>query len=77
MSVKAAEVYHNDVIARLLVKHLHKSTLRSIMSLEVEGDMFDWCVKELYRKVRYGVIYDMTRSTVSERHHQHGGHARS
>lgn len=65
MVTRANQVYNTDVIAQTLVRHLHKTTLRSIMMIEKEGDMFDWCVKALYREVEYGVVHDMTRSNVS------------
>lgn len=65
MPTPGEEVYHNDVIFRALVKHLYKTTLRSVMMMEQKGETFDRCVKELYRDMVYDVIHNMNRDSVS------------
>lgn len=65
MSKAARKAYDTDVIARTLVKHLDKSSLCAMMRAEQKGDMFDWCTRELYRNVKYDVIRDLQRDSVS------------
>lgn len=50
---------------KTLTKHLDAPTLRTLMEMEVKGNLFDWCVEELYRDVTYDVVRDMTREDVS------------
>jgi len=64
----ANRVYRNDDVFRHLVRHCYKSTLVSLMRVEQQGTIFDYCVKELYKEVDYEVVKDMVRDTVSHVH---------
>lgn len=67
MSTRSAarRVYDTDVICKNLVKHLDNGSLRSFMMLEKQRDIFDLCVKELYREVSHDVVHNMDRGNVS------------
>lgn len=58
-------VYDNDVIMKTLIGHLSKKSLRTMMMVEKKGDLFNCCVKEMYRDVRYSDIHGISRDSVS------------
>lgn len=64
MSTVAEKAYHNEPVARTVLEHLDKPSIRSIMMAKQEGDMFDSGVRALYKEVNYDVILDMDRTTV-------------
>jgi hypothetical protein len=69
----ANRVYRNDDVFRVLVGHCYKPTLISLMRSEQQGTIFNYCVKELYREVKYEVVKDMLRDTVSQSKPSHTG----
>lgn len=55
----------NYVILSCLVEHLDKPTLRSMMTVQ-KGDLFNLCVRELYRDINYDVICGMEKDMGKE-----------
>lgn len=66
MASAARRAYETDVIVRTLARHLDKTSLMTMMMVEQKGDLFDWCVNELYSEVNHDNVHDMTWSSVSQ-----------
>jgi hypothetical protein len=65
MSRAAHRFYDNEDVFYQFIKLCSKPVIQKLMMVEQSGFTFDQCVKEMYRKVKYADIVNMTRDSVS------------